>query len=127
MSRIPIHSTILRPSIDFIKIQSSLAVIAAYAKAAELMDLYNQAKEAHDNMTRQYNAQSAPKKKGFWEKFKDNLTFNLDTQIALPASYLEDDVTFQAIYNHAKSLSQNELLKKIKEAVTTHNSLYCNN
>lgn len=127
MIRIPVHSTILRPSIDFIKIQSSIAVIAAYAKAAELMDLYNQAKEAHDNMTRQYNAQSAPKKKGFWEKFKDNLTFNLDTQIALPASYLEDDVTFQAIYNHAKSLSQNELLKQLKEAVTTHNSLYSNN
>jgi hypothetical protein len=111
---------------DFIKFQSSLSVIAAYAKAANLMDLYNQAKEAHDNMTRQYNAQTAPKKKGFWEQFKDNLTFNMDTHVSLPASFLEDDVTFQALYEHAKSLPQNELLKQLREAVTTHNNLYGN-
>ena len=126
MIRIPVHNTITSPSLDFIKYQTTLVFIAAYAKAANQMDLYNQAKEAHDNMASQYNAQTAPKKKGFWEQFKDNLTFNMDTHVALPAGYLEDDVTFQTIYEQAKTLSQSELLKQLGDAIAIYNGLYGN-
>ena len=126
MIRIPVHNTISSPSMDFIKFQSSLAVIAAYAKAANLMDLYNHAKEAHDNMARQYNAKTAPKKKGFWEQFKDNLTLNMDTQVALTVSYLEDDPSFTTMYEAIKKLSPYEIQKGLRDAVNTHNSLYGN-
>lgn len=126
MVRIPVRNTIISPSLDFIKFQSSLMVIAAYAKAANQNDLYEQAKEAHDNMARQYNAKTAPKKKGFWEQFKDNLTFNMDTQVALPVSYLEDDPSFTAMYEAIKKLSPYEVQKGLRDAVNTHNSLYGN-
>ena len=54
---------------------SELATIAALAKVAKQTEIYNQAKEAYDHLVSQYNEQARPKKKGFWEQFKDNLTF----------------------------------------------------
>lgn len=124
MVRIPVHNTITTPSLDFIKYQSSLQVIAAYAKAAHQTELYNQAKEAHDKLVRQYNEQNTPKKKGFWEQFKDNLTFNMDTHVTLYSSYLEEDPTFKSLYEAALNLPQSKLLNDLKQLLIVHNGLY---
>ena len=70
------------PSMELRNYLSELASIAALAKAANQTELYNQAKEAHDNLVTQYNTQNRPKKKGFWGQFKDNLLFrDMDTHI----------------------------------------------
>lgn len=124
MIRIPVHNTITTPSQDFIKYQSSLQAIAAYAKAAHQTELYNQAKEAHDKLVRQYNEQNTPKKKGFWEQFKDNLTFNMDTHVTHYASYLEEDTTFKILYEGALKLPQSKLINDLRQLLAIHNSLY---
>ncbi len=65
--------SIITPSKKFNEVTVSLAIIAGLAKAASQTDLYNQAKEAYNDMLRQYNAQKelyAPKKKKrFWSSF----------------------------------------------------------
>ena len=124
MIRIPVRNTIVSPSLDLIKYQSSLMVIAAYAKAANQIELYNQAKEAHDNTVRQYNARTAPKKKSFWEQFKDNLTFNMDTQVAIPQFYLEEDPSFSAMCEVIRGLSSYQVLEGLRDAVARHNRVY---
>ena len=124
MIKVPIHTTFVSPSLDFIKYRSSLMVVAAYAKAANQIELYKQAKETYDKVTRQYNEKTAPKKKGFWEQFKDNLTFNMDSQVALSISYLEDDSDFLEMIEAIKRKSSFEIQKGLREAILVHNSLF---
>jgi LPS O-antigen subunit length determinant protein (WzzB/FepE family) len=124
MIRIPVHNTITTPSQDFIKYQTSLQAIAAYAKAAHQAELYNQAKETHDKLVRQYNEQNAPKKKGFWEQFKDNLTLNMDTHVTFYASYLEEDIAFKTLYEGALKLPQSKLMNDLRQLLDYHNSLF---
>ena len=62
MIHIPVNHRTISASDEFNKFQSSLFMIAVYAKAANQMGIYNQAKQAHDNMARQFNTQCKPKK-----------------------------------------------------------------
>ena len=110
---------VITPSLDFLTHKGKLAEIAVYAKAANQMDLYNQAKEAHDNLVRQYNAQlpqTSSRKKG-WTPFRgeDEAVFSA------PLECFEDDSINQILYEHAKTLSQFELSKKLSEAVDSFN------
>lgn len=101
--RMTIYHTTTMPSMKLTRYLSELSGIAALAKAANQMQLYNQAKDAHDSLVSKYNEQTRPKKKGFWEQLKDNLTFReLDTHVATPLSYLEDDVWFRSISERLK-------------------------
>ena len=118
---IPVNNTIISPSREFISHLSNLQMIAALAKTLNLVDLYNQVKDAHDNLVCQYNAQSKPKKKGFWEQFKDNLTMNMDTHTAVSVSYLEDDSFFKQWCEYFKKRPQHELVKLLKESIATSN------
>ena len=58
------------PSMELRNYLSELASIAALAKAANQTELYNQAKEAHDNLVTQYNTQNRPKKRDFGGNLK---------------------------------------------------------
>lgn len=108
------------PSMDFLRLKGMLVEIAGYAKAANQMDLFNQAKEAHDNLVRQYNAQrpksSSPNRR--WTPFSVE-----DTTISAPEEYLEEDSIYQVLYEHAKTLSQYELNERLRKAVDSFNSL----
>ena len=88
MIKIPVHNTFTTPSQQLTTYLSILEVMAAYAKAAHQTDLFNQLKEQHDKMVTQYNEQNKPKKKGFWEQVKDNLTLNMDTHTTFYLSLL---------------------------------------
>ncbi len=124
MIRIPVHHTITCPSEEFNNYIVTLSTVAAYAKAAHQMDLYNQIKEIHDNLVRQYNEQNKPKKKGFWEQFKDNLSLNMDTHFALHVSYLEDNASFNNLYEYLKNFPQEELLRELRKGISVLNSLF---
>ena len=120
--RMPIYHTTTMPSMKLTSYLSELSVIAAFAKAANQMQLYNQAKEAHDRLVYQYNEQTRPKKKGFWEQFKDNLTFReLDTHVAMSLSYLEDDASFRGISEGLKSWPSYKLVTELNNAVESFN------
>ena len=102
--RMPIYHTRTMPSMELRNYLSELASIAALAKAANQTELYNQAKEAHDNLVTQYNTQNRPKKKGFWGQFKDNLLFrDMDTHIVDLLEPLEGDPYFQMQVNAYKN------------------------
>ena len=110
------------PSIELTSYLSELSMIAAFAKVANQPTLYNQAKEAHDRLVTQYNEQTKPKKKGFWEQFKDNITFrDLDTHVAIPLTYLEEDSTFKAILEGVQSWPSYEVVRQLNQAVADFN------
>lgn len=118
----PIYHTTTMPSIELTSYLSELSMIAAFAKAANQLTLYNQAKEAHDCLVSQYNEQTKPKKKGFWEQFKDNITFrDLDTHVAIPLTYLEEDSTFKAILEGVQSWPSDEILRQLNQTVADFN------
>lgn len=120
--RMPIYHATTMPSMALNNYLSELSVIAAYAKVANQETLYNQIKEAHDGLVVQYNRQSQPKKKGFWEQFKDNLTFReLDTHIAIPLTYLEDDSMFKTICDGLQKRPKQEILVQLNKAVEDFN------
>ncbi len=120
--KMPIYHTTTMPSIKLTSYLSELSMIAAFAKAANQLTLYNQAKEAHDRLVSQYNEQTRPKKKGFWEQFKDNITFrDLDTHVAIPLTYLEDDPTFKAICEGIQSWPPNRIQSELNQAVADFN------
>ena len=66
MIHIPVNYRTISASDEFNKFQNSLEIIAAYAKAANQMELFNQVKQAHDNNAHQFNTQCKPKK-SFWQ------------------------------------------------------------
>lgn len=119
---IPVTSSISGPSSDFNNYQSSLCSIAAYAKAANQMELYNQAKDAHDKMAREYNNRNAEKKRGFWESIARSISF--DTHVTLSAPYLEDDPSFIQMYKIASMLPNYQVLALLRAAVNQHNIAY---
>lgn len=124
--RMPIYHTTTMPSMALTGYLSELSTLAAFAKTANQMQLYNQAKEAHDRLVAQYNEQTRPKKKGFWEQFKDNLTFReLDTHVALPLYYLENDTMFNTLCESLKSLPSYRINQLLSEAVQNFNSKHC--
>ena len=110
------------PSMELTSYLSELSVIAALAKAANQLTLYSQAKDAHDRLVSQYNEQTKPKKKGFWEQFKDNITFrDLDTHVALPLTYLEEDSAFKIIYEGIKDWPSYKIQSELNKAVADFN------
>ena len=123
MIKIPVHNTFTTPSQQLTTYLSILEVMAAYAKAAHQTDLFNQLKEQHDKMVTQYNEQSRPKKKGFWEQVKDNLTLNMDTHTTFYLSFLEEEVAFTSTYDSIKNLPQSKLLQELKKGIDQLNNL----
>ena len=119
--RTEVLNTWTTPSSELLALQRCLAQIAALAKTANQMELFNQAKESHDNLTRQYNAQTAPKKKGFWERLVNNLSMGVDTVVDVP--YLEESYYFKDYYEEAKALQKDELLKTLYIAIEQYNNL----
>lgn len=121
--RMPIYHTRTMPSMELRNYLSELASIAALAKAANQTELYNQAKEAHDNLVTQYNTQNRPKKKGFWEQFKDNLLFrDMDTHIVDLLEPLEGDPYFQMQVNAYKNFPIQKLNQALNETIQQFNS-----
>lgn len=124
MIHIPVSMRTISASDEFNKFQSSLFMIAVYAKAANQMEIYNQAKQAHDNMARQFNTQCKPKK-SFWQEFKDNFSLNMDTESFISEKYLEEkEPEFSAFYQYAKSLSPRDLQATLNGAIADHNRKY---
>lgn len=124
MIHIPVSMRTISASDEFNKFQSSLFMIAVYAKAANQMELFNQVKQAHDNNARQFNTQCKPKK-GFWQEFKDNLLLNMDVESFVPAKCLDEmGMEFSVFYQHAKSLSPRDLEAYLKGAIADHNRKY---
>ena len=120
--RMPIYHTTTMPSIELTSYLSELSVLAALAKAANQTKLYNQAQEAHDKLVANYNEQTRQKKKGFWEQFKDNLTFrDLDTNVAMSLNYLEEDSMFKTMYETIKSWPSYKIIKELNQAVADFN------
>lgn len=103
------------PSFGFLQQKGRLATIAIYAKVLNQMDLYNQAKEAHDNLVRQYNAQlpqSSSRKKG-WTPFRAED----EAVLSAPLEYLEDDGIIQLLFEQAKTMPQYEIEKELRKAI----------
>ncbi len=125
MIHVPSNHTSISPSREFIAHQTSLEMIAIYAKLTNNMDIFNQAKEIHDEAARRFNEQNRPKKKGFWEEFKDNFFLNMDTTSFTPAEFLDENSdTFSVWYEMEKSKSQAELQGLLKWALSDYNSKY---
>lgn len=91
------------PSLEFNKVQAQLAQIAAYAKAAREINIFNQIKEMHDNMSRRFNAENAPQKKGWFQSH-----FGYDTETLFSAPLLEDNISFKTFYEIASKSSVTE-------------------
>ena len=91
------------PSLQFNKVQTQLAQIAAYAKAANETGIFNQIKEMHDNMSRQFNTENAPKKKSWFQSH-----FGYDTETLFSAPLLEDNISFKTFYEIASNSSISE-------------------
>lgn len=112
----PIYHTTTMPSMELRIYLSELATIAALAKVAKQTEIYNQAKEAYDHLVSQYNEQARPKKKGFWEQFKDNLTFrDLDINSTELLQSLEEDSTynmFVRVYSNRPIYETNQALNE---------------
>ena len=122
---VTVRHTSTMPSEMFIRHQTYLAGIAAFAKALNQMELFNQAKEMHNNMARQYNDQSTPKK-GFWQQFKDNLSLNMNTHTDTWVSYLEDDWTYKDFCEQAQKMTRFELQKQLSDAINSFNKWFGN-
>ena len=95
--------TFTSPSLELNKVQAQLAQIAAYAKAAREIDIFNQIKEMHDNMSRRFNAENAPQKKGWFQSH-----FGYDTETLFSAPLLEDNITFKTFYEIASNSSASD-------------------
>lgn len=91
------------PSLEFNKVQAQLAQIAAYAKAAREIDIFNKIKEMHDNMSRRFNAENAPQKKSWFQSH-----FGYDTETLFSAPLLEDNITFKTFYEIASNSSASD-------------------
>lgn len=108
------------PSLEFNKVQAQLAQIAAYAKAAREIDIFNKIKEMHDNMSRRFNAENAPQKKGWFQSH-----FGYDTETLFSAPLLEDNITFKTFYeiasNSSASDNRNTLYSLINSAFGNQN------
>lgn len=90
-------------SLQFNNVQTQLAQIAAYAKAAKEINIFNQIKEMHDNMSRRFNAENAPQKKSWFQSH-----FGYDTETLFSAPLLEDNISFKTFYEIASKSSVTE-------------------
>lgn len=95
--------TFTSPSLQFNNVQTQLAQIAAYAKAAKEINIFNQIKEMHDNMSRRFNAENAPQKKSWFQSH-----FGYDTETLFSAPLLEDNISFKTFYEIASKSSVTE-------------------
>ena len=91
------------PSFEFNNVQAQLAQIAAYAKAAKEINIFNQIKEMHDNMSRRFNAENAPQKKSWFQSH-----FGYGTETLFSAPLLEDNISFKTFYEIASKSSVTE-------------------
>ena len=108
------------PSQHYLRRKGLLAEIAILAKAANNMDLFNQAKEAHDNLVRQYNAQRpkpSSRNRG-WSPFSAE-----ETTISAPEEYFDENDINQVLYEQAKTLSQYELNIQLRKAIDSFSVL----
>ena len=125
MIQMPIYTYTSYPPRELQEYASSLWNIALYAKALNQMDLYNQAKTIHDKLARDYQARTAPKKKGFWEMFKDNITFrDMDHHITISIECIEGDKVFENYVRAAKDFEPYLLRQKLQEVLELHNRKY---
>lgn len=95
--------TFTSPSLQFNNVQTQLAQIAAYAKAAKEINIFNQIKEMHDNMSRRFNSENAPQKKSWFQSH-----FGYDTETLFSAPLLEDNISFKTFYEIASKTSVTE-------------------
>ena len=124
MIHIPVRHISIHASEEFNNYLASLKQIAIYAKAANQLDIFNEAKNIHDNMVRQFNEQNRPKK-SFWQEFKDNLLFNMDVESFTPENYLDlDDPVNVVIYEYAKSFSPRDIQALLSATIKKHNDKY---
>lgn len=119
----PIYRTTTMPSMELRNYLSELATIAALAKAVNQTDIYNQVKEAHDNLVTQYNNQNRPKEKGVWGQFKDNLLFrDMDIHTVELLETLENDSNFQMLVNACNNFTTQKLNQVLNESIQQFNS-----
>ena len=83
--------TFTSPSLQFNNVQTQLAQIAAYAKAAK------------EIMSRRFNAENAPQKKSWFQSH-----FGYDTETLFSAPLLEDNISFKTFYEIASKSSVTE-------------------
>ena len=81
-----------------------LQEIAAAAIIMNHVELYNQAKSLYDQMICEYNSQAETKKKGFWEKFFDNLTWTSSSVTIL--NELENSPEFNDLVTYYREMSK---------------------
>lgn len=110
----------IAPSQKMNEMMVNLSIIAAYAKVAQQEELYNQAKEAYENIVKQYYAQReryVPKKKSFWS----TLLRDENVPVFYPVEALEDSLAFTMAYERGMKLSKYELGKEMKEVLAMIN------
>ena len=107
--RMPIRTTYTKPSWDLERELGRLSQIAAASNLLGITNLYNQAKNAYNNLVLSYNNQLPPeKKKGFWAQFKANITFtDLDRDFVIRLERLESSSQYQGDLDLMKIIQQN--------------------
>ena len=105
--------TSIRSSLQFDYIQARLAHIAAYARALNEMNLFNRIKEMHDDMSRRFNSENAPQKKG--NVFFSQLSY--DTESFFSAPFLEDNESYKSACEIASELSANRIRELLDNAL----------
>lgn len=93
--RIPVQHSRTEPSMQLNMHLEKLRGIAAICKVLHQNNLFNQARDAHDQLVDQYNSQLPVEKTGFWKEFRDNLTFNMNTHTIVRLEHLENDESYQ--------------------------------
>lgn len=125
MLHIPIRHTRVKPSREFTSMLNELSHIALLAKVLGNSTLYEQSKEMHDRLVQQYRVQTEPKKKGFWEQFKDNLlNRDMDTYIAEHVDYLEENPYLELCLKLYSEEPRYKLEKSLRESLDKFNQKY---
>ncbi len=118
--RMPINHTTITPSVQLSLALGRLAQIAAAAHVLGVSNLENQATEAYNNLVAEYNNQlPSDKPKGFWAKFKDNLTFrDLDTTVALRLPLLHASNDFDLYKDIYAKMNHSELTNMLNKLLS---------
>ena len=105
-----------------------LIVLAAYAKALNMGDFFEQARSAYDTVVRDYNNKYCPQK-GFWAQYKDNFIEAMGgyTSSHLPKAYFDEEIksaTYTQIYDLLKNLPYNKVAVMFKRELDSFNKQY---
>jgi len=116
--RIPVRHTTITPSYQLNMALTRLALIAAGACVLGETNLERQAREAYNKLVNDYNSQlPSDKPKGFWEQFKDNLTFNMDTTVTQRLKTLDASDEFELYKRTFKDMDRNELVRALNKII----------